>query len=311
MASRERPPAPTTPEEPRRPEQLPARVTMPLLTLITQQSLDEDYLHVAERRAEQRRAASLGAEPEAPPTRRGGGHRTAAVVVAVFGIMVATAALQTSRNADVDQAGRSTLIDQVLTARAGIADQQERISRLGDRIAAAEATTAALRADRVTEEARERRLAARTGYGAVEGEGVRITVSDPATGGVLVEDRDLRLLVNGLWQAGAEAVSINGNRLTVLSSILLSGTTVAIEGRDLRPPYVVSAIGDSRTLQADLAETASGALFAQVAAQYGFGVERQNVSSMTLPAARPRPLRSVEELVVTPPGPPRGEENVS
>ncbi len=59
---------------------LPPQVTTPLLTLITQQSLDEDYLHAAERRV----------RSGEPP--RQGSHRLAAAAVVLFGLLVGIAA---------------------------------------------------------------------------------------------------------------------------------------------------------------------------------------------------------------------------
>src|SRR5690349_16949050 len=109
----------TTPE---RREDLPARVTMPLLTLITQQSLDEDY-----RQAAERRDAGLTSP------RRGRPWLTAAVVIAVFGVLVSTAAVQRSRNADVHDASRTTLIKQIDRQRERVARQQDRIARLRNR----------------------------------------------------------------------------------------------------------------------------------------------------------------------------------
>ncbi len=81
------------------------RANTPLLTLITQQSLDEDYQHVAERRA-----AENGGAP--PPRRRP--TRTAGIVVAVFGLLVTVAAVQTSEQEGV--AGRQP----------GLADRPDR-----------------------------------------------------------------------------------------------------------------------------------------------------------------------------------------
>ncbi|CAN5519298.1 hypothetical protein BH11ACT8_BH11ACT8_20170 [soil metagenome] len=107
--------------------ELPARVRMPLLTLITQQSLDEDYLLAAEQRA---------AGGPRPP--RGRPQRTAAVVVAVFGVLVATAFVQTSQNADVNDASRASLIRRIDTQRDRLARQQQRVANLRDRNAGLE-----------------------------------------------------------------------------------------------------------------------------------------------------------------------------
>lgn len=274
---------------------LPPRVTTPLLTLITQQSLDEDYLHVAERRA-----AGLAKAPTARPQIR------AAVVLALFGVIVMTAVIQTSRNADTDQAGRASLIGRIDDERAAVRSLQNRIGRLTASNTAAEQALTATTATAVSAQTRLRRVQIRTGYLAVSGPGVRVTVTDPQSGEEAVRDTDLRRLVNGLWQAGAEAIAINGNRLTVLTAIRNSGPVINVNYQPLRPPYVVTAIGDPRTLQADLLDSQGGAEFVGLARQYGFGVDVQNVdddTGLTLPAAPRRQLRSAS--IISPADPAR------
>lgn len=259
------------------------RVRTPLLTLITQQSLDEDYQHVAERKA---------AAGEAPRPRKGS-HRTAAIATAVFGIMVAIAAVQTSRNQDTDEASRATLLDRIETRRETVADLQERMDDL--RRANAEMTVA-LSEVAVDERATRTelgRLGGLTGARTVTGPGVRFTLRDSPDGSPegRVRASDLRLLVNGLWQAGAEAIGVNGHRLGTTSAITTSGTAVIVHGTPLSPPYVVRAVGDRRTLQAQLFETSSGVKFQATATTFGFVVERQNDDALELNATPPRELR--------------------
>ena len=112
--------------------------------------------------------------------------------------------------------------------------------------------------------------------------------------GEAVRDEDLALLVNGLWQAGAEAIAINGKRLTARSALRNSGAAINLNGPPpLSPPYVVSAIGDNRTLQADLLGTSTGLTFTSVAESFGFQVTWDTVDRISLPAAPPR-LRTLQ-----------------
>lgn len=264
--------------------EVPERVTMPLLTMITQQAMDEDYLHVAERRAE-----------GAPRPLRGRPHRTAAVVIAVFGIMVTTAAVQTSRNADINDASRSTLISRVISQRESVSSQQDKIVRFRERNVNLENTLAQITTTEQSAVSRLRRLQVVTGTIPVTGEGVRITVDDPPQGDESqdVRDEDLALLVNGLWSAGAEAIAINGVRLTALSYIRNSGPAIHINLQPLSAPYTVLAIGDTRTLLANLLDTTSGQLFFQISDDLEFVLTRQNEDTLSLPAANLRRLRSV------------------
>ena len=94
-----------------------------------------------------------------------------------------------------------------------------------------------------------------TGFVAVTGPGLRITVADNPDGSAdgRVRATDLRLLVNGLWQAGAEAIAINGRRLSTLSAIVNSN--IAIQVNRVAADPAVRRLGDRR--RPDLAEPAA------------------------------------------------------
>ncbi|WP_435745789.1 DUF881 domain-containing protein [Nocardioides sp. SYSU DS0663] len=277
------------------------RAALPLLTLITQQSLDEDYLHAAERRV---RAAAAGGGERRPS--RAGPHRTAAAVAAVFGILVTTAAVQTSQNEDVDAAGRATLLRQ-------ISDERERVARLQDRVVTMRERNVQLDQEltrtRTTYQdvaSRLRRLGVVAGYAAVQGPGIAVTLDDgpPEVEDSMVYDRDLRLVANALWRAGAEAIAINGQRLTSSSAIRMSGLTVRVNRVNLSPPYVVEAIGDQRTLQADLLNSREGDALLAAAERYGLTFTMRDDDSLELPSARLRDLRHAGPLEGDGPRPP-------
>lgn len=265
---------------------LAERVTTPLLSRITAESLDEDYRQVALRRA------STEAQPPS-----GKPQWIAMSVVVVFGLLVTTAAMQTSRNADVTDAGRATLIAQVEEERADVAALQDRITALQDEGIELEAQLEAVTADQREALTRLRRLQVRTGFIAVQGEGVRIVVDDAPNGDAveLVTSNDLAILVDGLWNAGAEAIAVNGQRLTVLTSFSNTGPAVHVNTRPVNAPYTVQAIGDTATLQANLLDTSHGQQFFDVAEQLGFPYTMQNEEVLSLPAAKWRPLRLVKE----------------
>lgn len=268
-----------------RERELPEHVTMPLLTLITQQSLDEEYRHAAEARA--REGAASGSSPRHP-------SRTAAVVIALFGVLVVTAAIQTSRNAGVDETGRATLVEQVNERRENLAELQSRATDLRATNAEMDAELRAAAEIERAERNRLRRLQARTGHISVSGPGVRVRVDDAPGGDAtqVVRDDDLAILVNGLWAAGAEAISINGQRLSLLSAIRNVGPAVHVNSRPVNPPYVVLAIGNPDTLQADFANTTSGVTWNTLQQALGFEFAMNNEDSLSLPASRPPVLRA-------------------
>ena len=67
-----------------------------------------------------------------------------------------------------------------------------------------------------------------------------------------VLDRDVQLVVNGLWRPAPTAVAINGRRLTARTAIRSAGGAILVDYRPLRPPYRVEAVGDPGGLAARL-----------------------------------------------------------
>ena len=261
---------------------LPEHVTLPLLTRITQQSLDVDYEHVA-------RARDGGGDAAVPRPARG----WSAAAVAAFGLLVAVAGVQTARNADTDALSRTALITEIRAEKARLADLQDRTAELLTRNAAAESGLRAMRTRQAELENRVRRLETRTGFGPVTGPGVVLRVDD-AEGGdetQVVRDDDLAILVDGLWAAGAEAIAINGQRLTVRSAIQNSGRAVHVNTRPLAPPYALEVIGNQDTLPARLLNTASGAAWFALADSLAFRFSMKDDDDLSLPAARLLPLR--------------------
>jgi uncharacterized protein YlxW (UPF0749 family) len=258
--------------------------TMPLLALITQRSLDADYEYVATRK----RAA--GQDPSVRQVPR----RTAAIVLLAFGLLVTVAAVQTSRNASVDAASRSSLIDQINLRRQAVADQQRQVSRQQADQLALQRSLTRVNTEAQATQARLSRVRAGTGFGAVKGSGVEATVASApgSDNNQLVRDSDLTLLTDALWAAGAEAISVNGERLTVLSSFRNVGIGILVNSRPVNPPYVFDVIGDPQTLPANLLSSSVGSQWYALKNSLGFRFEVHNAPSLTLPAAEPPDLRS-------------------
>jgi uncharacterized protein YlxW (UPF0749 family) len=59
----------------------------------------------------------------------------------------------------------------------------------------------------------------------------------------LVGSRDIRVVVEELWGAGAEAIAVNGERITPTSAIIDVGSSLLVNSAYLTPPYQVTALG--------------------------------------------------------------------
>jgi uncharacterized protein YlxW (UPF0749 family) len=266
-----------TPTTTRDPAQLPDRVTMPLLALVTREAVDEDYVHAARRRA----AAGVPRPPSHRTPLRG-----AAVATVLFGLLIALAAVQTARSADVREASRDALTTRIAESQQEVDSLRERVASLRRQNDELQSTSSRVQGQLADATVQLRALEISTGFVPVQGPGLRVTVSDNPDGSPdgRVRATDLRRLVNGLWQAGAEAIAINGRRLSAISAIVNANISVQVNRSPLTPPYVVSAIGDG-PLASQLQASTSGAEFQELADQFGFVVDRQNEAELVLPAA--------------------------
>jgi uncharacterized protein YlxW (UPF0749 family) len=250
---------------------------MGLLEYLSTHTLDQDYAFVSDRKK------ARATPPPGRPSRMFG-----ALVLAVFAILVVTAAVQTSRNSASAERDRGELADQVSAARNQLAADQARLAEL--RAESKNLEGRQLRNDSSARGllANRELLRVKTGTIPVIGPGVRMVVddapgADSARNQVL--DTDLQRLVNGVWEAGAEAVALNGERLTNLSTIRLAGGAITVNARSLRRPYVVTAIGNPNTLPARFAETSSGQAWLDLQREVGLQLKITTADSFTLPGA--------------------------
>ena len=97
------------------------------------------------------------------------------------------------------------------------------------------------------------------GYTEVKGPGIIITLQDgdsSVLGGLatqyIVHDEDLYQVVNALKNVGAEAISINGQRITSRTAIACVGNVITVNEQKLGSPFIIQAIGPSLYLYSSL-----------------------------------------------------------
>lgn len=133
------------------------------------------------------------------------------------------------------------------------------------------------------------------GQSAVEGEGITLTIADPiaatqsgsdtASSHIrVVTDLDLQNLVSLLFQNGAEAIAINGNRLGVQTSIRVAGGHILIGTTAVESPYTIEAIGDKDVLAEAMSQESQPELY-ETFAQAGMTPQVRKSNSITLKAA--------------------------
>jgi uncharacterized protein YlxW (UPF0749 family) len=191
----------------------------------------------------------------------------------------------------------ATSVQQVLAAQVGELEQEQKDLRA--QIADAEAkvldfqtasTTSSSAQAEVNKRLEQARLA--VGLTALRGPGVVIEIADskrvvpdgenPANYIVLVDD--LHDIVAALWSSGAEAISINGERLVATSSIYAVGAAVLVNTAFLSPPFRIEAIGATGLLERFQTNPAFDGRVGQRITAFGLEFATQAVDSLDLPA---------------------------
>ena len=106
------------------------------------------------------------------------------------------------------------------------------------------------------------RLKMFAGVTTLTGRGITVTINDSQKAGqgqdgvasdaFLIHAEDILSILNELNVAGAEAISINGERLVASSAIRCSGSVINVNDVKIAAPFVISAIGDTDVLEAAL-----------------------------------------------------------
>ncbi|MGI5839039.1 MAG: DUF881 domain-containing protein [bacterium] len=133
------------------------------------------------------------------------------------------------------------------------------------------------------------------GYIAVTGPGLLITLDDSHVEReqdedfYYIHDWYLRDLVSLLWTGGAEAITINNERLITTSEIFCGGTTIFINNRLVSPPYVIGVIGDEVNLMTSLRMGSILPILEDVQKTYGIVFTVEPAEDVIAPAAATRP----------------------
>lgn len=219
------------------------------------------------------------------------------VALLLAGGLFGTAAFQTTQQAPEMASERANLIAQINQAQSdnlALSQTLQQVQSEVGRLQAAQlGSGSSVQAD-------VDRLALVTGASAVTGPGIVVTVDD--AGGLsgtenpqaIVVDTDLRRLVNSLWAAGAEAIAINGHRITSRTAIRGAGTAITVDYVSLNRPYRVEAIGDPKTLPARFSETSGGQLWDLLEQNYGMRYEISSADRLALPADAGLGLRTAK-----------------
>lgn len=214
----------------------------------------------------------------------------------LLGLLTVTAILSLRAPAGAVDEGRALLVEQI-TDRTAERDALDASGReLTEEIAVLQEEL--LRVSDPALVARLRELELLSGALPVGGPGIVVELDD---GGALedgvvdpesrVQDVDLKMVVNALWAAGAEAMAVNGQRLTSLTTVRTAGETIWVNFVPLTPPYRVEAVGEPSALQTRFARSSAAATLVSLESTYGITATVSTAEELALPAGSGRALR--------------------
>ncbi|MFV2114549.1 DUF881 domain-containing protein [Micromonospora sp. LOL_025] len=277
------------------------------LTELFRNPLDPGYADAAARRRER--------QTPSPRWRRWSARSVTLVVALLLGFLFAVAYRQTLEAEPGRSQARSGLVEQIKQRET----ETDRLSVRADELRAevARQRAAALGG---SEAARLHQLEAGTGLGRVRGDGVVVRLADApqnqdaVTGADVGPSRviysDLQGVANDLWAAGAEAIAINGQRLTAMSTIRSAGQAILVDFRPVTGPYEVSAIGPG-SMRDRYEDSRSALTMRKVAEDTGLSFGVREAEDLTLPAAPDPRLRYAQPSVSPSPSPSGADRSVS
>ncbi len=234
-----------------------------------------------------------------PASSRYGVGPAGLAVLALIGLLLVAAFLQRQTVAPAAQERREALVQRVQQAEAGVGLAQDRVADLRASVSQLQQlATSGLGPDFA---AQLQAVETASGFVGLRGPGAVITLRDgepPLPKGVTedearVLDVDMQMVVNGLWQAGAQAIAINDIRLTSTTAIRTAGEAILVDFRPLVPPYSIAAVGPQDLAQR-FDETPASDELEGLRQDYGIQSDVQAVAEVTVPASTANLPRQAE-----------------
>jgi uncharacterized protein YlxW (UPF0749 family) len=217
---------------------------------------------------------------------------TLGIALLALGFLIATQLRSETPRVRYSSNERVALVETARDLQSGQDALKQRLLALRAQIQTIESQgqgSAAIARD-LDEQLRQARIAA--GLTGLQGPGLVLQLADSSTTvppgnnptDYLVSARDIRTVVEELWLAGAEAIAVNGERVTSGSAVIDIGGSVLLNAAYLSPPYQIAAIGPT-----DLFDQVNGSagfrdLVRSRVEAFGLQISFAELKDVTIPA---------------------------
>lgn len=206
-----------------------------------------------------------------------------AVLTLIMAFITTVAVRTLIASIDPAERARAHLVQQVAAERTQVDDLLSQVDELKGKMSVLSAVSPGeITIDKKTRQAAQ--------IDELTGPGVEVTLHerDSQDRRKRVQDTDLRILTNALWSAGAEGISINGQRLGPDTTVRAAGGNIMVNFHPIKAPYTVSAIGDQRALETAVRSSDAGEYFNTLSSLYGISLKVSREQSVKLEKASPR-----------------------
>lgn len=187
---------------------------------------------------------------------------------------------------------RVELVELIRAEQARVNGLAARVDELSAQVAGFEAQASA---DPDVLEALQRQIAevaGPAGLTPVRGPGLVVTLTDSSMAqsssgdlnDLVIHEQDLQAVINALWAGGAEAMSVNGQRVLATTAIRCVGNTLLLHGSVYSPPYQIRTVGDGDAMRTEFDRDPAVRQFQRAVEQFQLGFSVVDEEQLVVPA---------------------------
>lgn len=209
-------------------------------------------------------------------------------LILVYGICIQIKTINSTNSSSSTSSTVNNLRDEVLRYKEKYDNRYEELEKAEAELEKVRESTTGNNDELTTLEEKIKEGNKLLGLTEVTGEGVIVTLKDNTstainsvldTNELVVHDMDVLSVINELKNAGAEAISINDQRLVTTTAIVCDGNVIQINGQKVGAPFEIKAIG----LSEQLAALSRPGGYLSVLQDYGIGAELVKSKNITIP----------------------------